>query len=120
MHSPPGTRMSSRIHQQHVDRSPLTQNELEREREREIESEREWENDQRLIAREQLFEREQMAREREASAHSHQHHHHRMPSPPFTYRPSRQAMERSGDYHESPSFKLREEQSYHHNPSGHA
>jgi hypothetical protein len=28
-------------------------------------------------------------------------------------------MERSGDYHESPSFKLREEQSYHHNPSGH-
>lgn len=106
--------MSSRIHQLHTDRSPMTQSELERERDHELE-EREWENEQRLIAREQLYERDQMTRDRDATTGHSQHqynHYHRIPSPPIAHRPSQQMMGRSGDYQESPPFKSREEQSY--------
>ena len=80
-------------------------NHSELEREREMDIEREWE-----------YER-QIAMEREMVAHS-----HRPPTPPFSHRSSRQPLERPGDYHEPPSYRLREDTTYHRDiagPGGH-
>jgi hypothetical protein len=105
IHSPPGTRNSTRSHHQHrIDRPSLNHNELDRERE--LELDREWEYEQR-----------QIAREREMAAHS-----HRPPTPPFGHRSSRQPIERPGEYHETSSYRIREEQAYHRDaavPGGH-
>lgn len=79
----------------------MSHSELERQRERDLEAEREWEYEQRAIAR-----------EREIAAHS-----HRPPTPPFGYRSSRQPADRHPDYHEPPSYRLREE-AYHREVSG--
>lgn len=104
-HSPTNTRASVR--------SRHTMSQAELDREAELAREDQWEYEQRQIAREQ-YERELRERDREnANRHS-----HRIPTPPFGHQSSRQALERPGDYHDSPSYRSREEPSYHREVSG--
>ena len=104
-HSPTSNRASARP------RHSMSQAELDREAE--LAREEHWEYEQRQIARDQ-YERELRERDRENA----NHHSHRIPTPPFGHRSSRQALERPGDYQDSPSYRSREEQSYHREVSG--
>lgn len=84
---------------------------------REREEMEQWEYERRQVAQEQ-YDREQVARLRERERERETAHPRRIPTPPFGHRSSRQTIERPGDYHEAPSYRTRDEQSYHRETSG--